>query len=89
MSQKLIAIFKIPKHALSRWLNSSLLGWKNPYAYHFHLLIFEGNLFLTSTFLFKNGSLNCQADEAAMTWSIWSIHLHLRSTKRSAFVHIL
>jgi len=55
-------------------------------SWHFRLLIFEGNLFTTSTFLFKHGSLNCNADEAGVSWSISSIYSHLLWSKQSGFV---
>jgi len=56
---------------------------------HFHLIIFEGNLISTLTFLFKPRSLNCEADEAGKSLSISSTDLHLLSSKQSVFVCIL
>jgi len=89
MSQKLVAIFKIAKNALSCWwLNSSLPGGKIlliKRSYHFRLLIFEGKMFLTLIFLFKSNYLNCGVDEAGAPWPISSIDLHLLSSKQGAF----
>jgi len=35
--------------------------------FHFHLLIFVGNIFSSVTFLFKTGSLNNEADEVGVS----------------------
>jgi len=55
--------------------------------------IFEKNLaerilFSMITFLFKPGSLNCEADEAGVSWSISFTDLYLLSSKQNVFVRI-
>jgi len=45
----------------------------------------EGILFSKITFLFKPGSLNCEADEDDVPRAISSIELHLLSSKQNVF----